>query len=458
MFLVWKFRHLASRGLPARWQTATRAAAFRALIVVGSLLTMAVGCNRQQPSFEPNRVLAKRLELSESVPMEQATADVGQALEVLFGTPDTPKWPEFLDGEQPLISRERLARAGGAVSSDEEGRHFGLFREHCVSCHGTNGDGLGPTAALLNPYPRDFRLGKFKFKSTPIGSKPTRDDLKQLLLRGVVGTSMPSFSLLEDEDLEALTDYVIYLSIRGELERRLLNEAALELDFDGGERVFDEAAKESDPELYAEQMLHIQSQTQRIAKQWSEAESQVVAIEGPPAELPVGRWVDLRAAESINLSQMPDALEQSIARGKQLFQGNVASCAFCHGPEGAGDGQQNNYDEWTRDWTLGFDPRDPEALSPMLEEGALKPRNILPRNLRLGVFRGGSSPADLYRRIVFGIEGTPMPALPMKPDNPQGLTANQVWDIVNYLLNLSDDSLSTATTSDLEGSSQAKNG
>ena len=72
----------------------------------------------------------------------------------------------------------------------------------------------------------------------------------------------------------------------------------------------------------------------------------------------------------------------------------------------------------------------------MLELGALKPRNILPRNLRIGVYRGGSRPIDLYLRIAQGIDGTPMPAAAMKPANPQGMTEEEVWDIVNYVLSL----------------------
>ena len=61
--------------------------------------------------------------------------------------------------------------------------------------------GRGPTAAFLNPYPRDFRMGTFKFKSTPIGMKPTDDDLRRILLNGVAGTAMPSFKLLNEGEI-----------------------------------------------------------------------------------------------------------------------------------------------------------------------------------------------------------------------------------------------------------------
>src|SRR5205807_5778428 len=98
----------------------------------------------------------------------------------------------------------------------------GLYREHCAHCHGITGDGVGPTAAFLNPYPRDYRKGQFKFKSTPAGFKPTHADLKKIVLDGVPGTAMPSFKLLPDLEVEALVEYVRYLSIRGEIERRLL--------------------------------------------------------------------------------------------------------------------------------------------------------------------------------------------------------------------------------------------
>ena len=54
--------------------------------------------------------------------------------------------------------------------------------------------------------------------------KPTDDDLRRVLLNGVAGTAMPSFKLLNEGEIEALIDYVKYLAIRGEVERRLIEE------------------------------------------------------------------------------------------------------------------------------------------------------------------------------------------------------------------------------------------
>ena len=56
------------------------------------------------------------------------------------------------------------------------------------------------------------------------GFKPTHADLRKIVLDGIPGTAMPSFKLLPDLEIEALVDYVKYLSIRGESERGMLME------------------------------------------------------------------------------------------------------------------------------------------------------------------------------------------------------------------------------------------
>jgi mono/diheme cytochrome c family protein len=119
-----------------------------------------------------------------------------------------------------------------------------------------------------------------------------------------------------------------------------------------------------------------------------------------------------------------------IESGRQLFRGR-ANCVQCHGLTGVGDGQNENYDDWTNDWlkTAGVDPNFPETYQPFLEAGAMPPRHISPRNLRLSVFRGGSRPADIYRRIANGIEGTPMPSAPT-------LSSDEIWALVAYVRNL----------------------
>ena len=75
------------------------------------------------------------------------------------------------------------------------------------------------------PKPRDYRPGIFKFTSTTYGAKPLREDLIRTVKRGIRGTSMPAFALLPPGDLDAVVDYVLTLTHRGELEAQLADEA-----------------------------------------------------------------------------------------------------------------------------------------------------------------------------------------------------------------------------------------
>ena len=51
------------------------------------------------------------------------------------------------------LNREWVEAASGPVWGDNTAC-LGHLPRHCVHCHGTTGDGDGPTAALLNPYPQ----------------------------------------------------------------------------------------------------------------------------------------------------------------------------------------------------------------------------------------------------------------------------------------------------------------
>lgn len=410
-------------------------------IAAGLTLAAIAGCDLPVAQFDTNQVYALKLEKETDAQLNEALDETELILTALFGTPDNPRVPAVLAGDPDLaglMSEERLQRAAGPVASQQDGTHTGLYREHCVHCHGVTGDGQGPTASFLNPYPRDYRMGIFKFKSTPRGSKPTRDDLVEILNEGIRGTSMPSFALLEDEDVQALADYVIYLSIRGELERRLLYDAAFELGYGSGDlapedRLVSMKLREEDPEVYQEQLGFILDYTVEIAESWLAAEDNLQAIPQPSADVP--QWP---LAEDASPEERERMLA-SLARGRELFHGQIGNCANCHGSTALGDGQANDYDDWTKDWTtkIGIDPQQDEQVKPFLEVGALPPRNLPPRNLRLGVYRGGGRANELYRRILYGIEGSPMPGASVVPEpGPTGLTTDDIWHVVNYVLSL----------------------
>src|ERR1700735_3307817 len=69
-----------------------------------------------------------------------------------------------------------------------------VYDKYCVLCHGEKGDGKGHFSEDTTPVPRDFRQGTFKWRTTPSGSLPTDADLERVLVTGLYGTSMSSFS------------------------------------------------------------------------------------------------------------------------------------------------------------------------------------------------------------------------------------------------------------------------
>ncbi|MFN3193653.1 MAG: cytochrome c [Aureliella sp.] len=400
-----------------------------------AVVLFAAGC-RQDTSievveFEPNLVYSYQMGERSEQPFDQPLAEITVALGDLFGTPDEPKLPPELQAGgdfEGLISMDNLLAASG--SPEMEGR--GLYRKHCVTCHGVTGNGRGPTAALVDPYPRDYRMGTFKFKSTPIGTKPTKDDLVYAIENGIVGSSMVKIPELTAQDIDALADYVIYLSMRGEVERSLL---LLASDFDFTDPEYPESlykpeladGTEEDVELWEEQQEEVADTVYDVVESW--ADGLEAAFEMPPRDksLVPDTFEEVLAAMS---AEGDSPIKQSVARGQEWFVSEKTSCSKCHGKEGRGDGQTNDYDAWTKEWTakFGVDPAVPEEHIPLIARGALPARKVSPRNFHEGVFRGGKTPEKLYQRIALGIEGTPMPAASVDSD--------AIWDLVNFVRSL----------------------
>ena len=44
-----------------------------------------------------------------------------------------------------------------------------IYFKRCSFCHGLEGDGNGPAADFLDPRPRDFTAGTYKFRTTQSG-------------------------------------------------------------------------------------------------------------------------------------------------------------------------------------------------------------------------------------------------------------------------------------------------
>jgi mono/diheme cytochrome c family protein len=379
--------------------------------IIGLLLAccgvLSTGCGSPPPQFRRYVTYIKKTEQTAGFQLQsQQLQDVDEVLAAMFGTPNEPLVPALKDVEVgKVLNLSRLKVAAGPVGTDEHNRARGLYREHCAHCHGVTGDGMGPTAAFLNPYPRDYRAGKFKFKSTPLGAKPTHADLQKIIKEGIPGTAMPAFLLLPENELEAIVDYVKYLAIRGEVERGLLEQWAGGLS--DTDRLFVDAEK-----ISADQVGAIQEVTALVVTKWVESEGQATGVAARP-------------------TYTAEELQKSREAGRVLFQGTKANCFTCHGISALGDGQLTGFDDWTKEFVAPTGVLNPEYVRDYTRLGMLEPRNIRPRNLRQGVFRGGRRPLDIFWRIRNGIEGTPMPAVPAKT-----LSDAEVWDLVNYVQSL----------------------
>jgi len=98
----------------------------------------------------------------------------------------------------------------------------------------------------------------------------------------------------------------------------------------------------------------------------------------------------------------------SVQRGYKLYQ--KAKCWECHG--GGGEGNGEKAPKLKDDWDL---PQPPANLT--------RPRS----------FKGGSKPEDLYRTILAGLDGGPMPSFQQQFEGRE----KDIWDLINYVRSLS---------------------
>ena len=343
------------------------------LVMVLFGLALGAGCNHEYPKeleypFSPypslNGQVKEVFNLDPpGTPLDKQKTrtpeDVAKELNAIFGTPREPMVAVVdSNGELDTKLQEDLQLQPEQLAAGSV-----LYRKFCLHCHGLVGDGNGSTAGpidapFLTPRPRDFRQGKFKFRSTAIRQSdgsyntiemtlPSRTDLVKTIRSGVPTASMPSFNLLPDAQIDQLVSYIIHLSIRGRVEQQFAKDTDSEA-----------------PEL-----------ARKEAKRWQQQSKWTYA----PEKLPKP-WEELKADRE---------------RGRKIYLSETAACASCHGKDGrssvveipTNDGRRN-------DW------------------GDKNP----PRDLTLGAYRGGSRPIDIFYRIKLGVAGSGMPAAAIKDD------------------------------------------
>ena len=300
------------------WRVTSR---FRLALIASSLIL--AGCGEASQSGPLMKYVESERLTTDLKDKPKLRQKVREALASLFG-PD-PRHIHVPMGSGLPVAGIRLANR---FETDEGGRKvvrrvkvshteyqeggYALYRRHCLHCHGVSGAGDGPTAEFLYPRPRDYRKGLFKFTSTPLGEKPTREDLRKTIRHGLHGTSMPAFEAqMSSSEIEQVIDYMTFLSMRGETELALIEEATL--------------ADEGDAEALSPDTAAVLAKA--VFNKWKKAETVVM---NPP--VPRTPWS-----------------RASILRGRHLFLGGAiknpqgqevkVDCVSCHGPRAIGNGQ-----------------------------------------------------------------------------------------------------------------------
>jgi len=88
-----------------------------------------------------------------------------------------------------------------------------IYAQRCAVCHGPDGRGNGPAAPSLIPRPRDFTLGQFKYKTTPVDRPPSEADLISTVRDGLHASAIPYFGdLLSEAELRDVVTFIRGLS------------------------------------------------------------------------------------------------------------------------------------------------------------------------------------------------------------------------------------------------------
>ncbi|MBY0524938.1 MAG: cytochrome c [Gemmataceae bacterium] len=331
------------------------------------ILSLANAEDPENPLFKPAKA---GMLLAPSKANAEARKNLNESLEKVFGTPARPKVaPDSeLAGtlQAELQLDERTLRRGSR-----------LYRIQCLHCHGLSGDGRGPTAFWVNPHPRDYRQGVFKFTSVTLqqsAQKPRREDLLRTLRQGIDGTSMPSFGTMTEDELQAIVSYVIHLSMRGEVEYQVLVELT------------------QNPSL-AKPETSVDEWIAGLARYWLDAQKPENEIIPEPYPFALHPETD---AEKV-------AIRDAVRRGATFFADAQVGCVTCHTDYGRN--AKFRYDVW----------------------GTL----TKPADLTTGIYRGGRRPIDLYYRMHSGINGSGMAAF--KDAAVKSGKVKSLWDIVKFV-------------------------
>ncbi len=119
-----------------------------------------------------------------------------------------------------------------------------------------------------------------------------------------------------------------------------------------------------------------------------------------------GHWKEAAISLTQPLTAQPELTEDRVKLGREAFL--TKGCSKCHGEDGRGHTKDNiGKDSW------GHATRAADLTS--------------------GMLHGGQEPVDIYRRIMNGINGTPMPGFKSSLESEPETT----WNLVGYVLSVS---------------------
>ena len=110
-----------------------------------------------------------------------------------------------------LIATAMFGFAATAQADADKGKEV-FMATNCQSCHGMTGKGDGPVAAALDPKPRDYTKGDFKFDANGDGKAGSDEDLALVIKNGAASYGGSAMMMpnptLDDGQVKLLIAYI----------------------------------------------------------------------------------------------------------------------------------------------------------------------------------------------------------------------------------------------------------